>query len=165
MYQKLTAGLALLASPLFLFADAPLRVTTATTDLAALVRTIGGDRVEVYSLVRPLQDPHYLDATPGMVVRISRSDLVVENGAELEIGWLPEVLSQARNRSVRPSGRGHLNASENVDLIQVPERVFRDQGDVHPSGNPHYTLDLTATQPAAESIASALIRLDRASCS
>ena len=162
MYQKITAFLALLASPLFLFADVSLRVTTATTDLAALVRTIGGDRVEVHSLVRPLQDPHYLDATPGMVVRLSRSDLVVENGVELEIGWLPEVLSQTRNRSVRPGGRGHLDASRNVDLIQVPERVFRDQGDVHPSGNPHYTLDLTATQPAAESIASALIRLDRA---
>lgn len=162
MYRKITAFLALLASPLFLLADAPLRVTTATTDLAALVRTIGGDRVEVHSLVRPLQDPHYLDATPGMVVRLSRSDLVVENGVELEIGWLPEVLSQTRNRSVRPGGRGHLDASQNVDLIQVPDRGFRDQGDVHPSGNPHYTLDLTAVLPAAESVARALIRLDGA---
>jgi len=138
----------------------PLRVTTTTTDLAALARTIGGDRVEAFSLSRPLQDAHYLDATPGMIVRISRSDLFIENGFDLEMGWVPEVLRETRNRNVRSGGPGHVNASNGIQAIQVPERIHRDMGDVHPSGNPHYTLDPITAQQAARNIANGLIRVD-----
>ncbi len=137
-----------------------LRVTTTTTDLAALVETIGGDRVEVFSLSRPLQDAHYLDATPGMVVRIGRSDLFVENGLDLELGWVPEVIRETRNRRVRPGGIGHVDASLGIQAIQVPDRIHRDMGDVHPSGNPHYTLDPVLAQQAARNIADGLIRVD-----
>lgn len=141
-------------------AAARLRVTTTTTDLAALARTIGGDRVDVYSLSRPLQDAHYLDATPGMVVRISRSDLFIENGFDLEMGWVPEVIRETRNRRVRPGGPGHVNASTGIQAIQVPDRIHRDMGDVHPSGNPHYTLEPVVAQQAARNIADGLIRVD-----
>ncbi|ERP31958.1 metal ABC transporter substrate-binding protein [Chitinivibrio alkaliphilus] len=141
---------------------ATVRVTTTTTDLKCLVEKIGGDKVEVTSLVRPLQDAHYLDATPGMVMRISRSDLFVENGFELEMGWVPEVLRETRNRDVRRGGKGHVNASRGIQAIQVPDSPSRDQGDVHPSGNPHYTLEPVVTQQAARNIADGLIRVDEA---
>ncbi len=140
-------------------ASARLRVTTTTTDLAALAEAIGGKKVDVHSLSRPLQDAHYLDATPGMVVRIGRSDLFIENGFELEMGWVPEVLRETRNRSVRPGGPGHVDASSGIQAIQVPERVMRDMGDVHPSGNPHYTLEPVLAQQAARNIANGLIRV------
>lgn len=141
-------------------ASARLRVTTTTTDLAALAETIGGDRVDVTSLSRPLQDAHYLDATPGMVVRIGRSDLFIENGFELEMGWVPEVIRETRNRRVRPGGPGHVDASAGIEAIQVPDRIHRDMGDVHPSGNPHYTLEPVIAQQAARNIAAGLIRVD-----
>ncbi len=138
----------------------PLRVTTTPTDLAALTRTLGGDRVDVFSLSRPLQDVHFLDATPGMIVRINRSDLFIENGFDLEMGWVPEVIRETRNRSVRPGGPGHVNASNGIQAIQIPERIHRDMGDVHPSGNPHYTLDPIIAQQAARNIVNGLIRVD-----
>ena len=141
-------------------ANARVRVTTTTTDLASLVEIIGGDLVDVTSLSRPLQDAHYLDATPGMVVRISRSDMFVENGFELEMGWIPEVLRETRNRRVRRGGVGHVDASSGIQAIQVPERIHRDMGDVHPSGNPHYTLEPVTSQQAARNIANGLIRVD-----
>ena len=140
-------------------ASARLRVTTTTLDLAALAETIGGEKVDVHSLSRPLQDAHYLDATPGMIVRIGRSDLFIENGFELEMGWVPEVLRETRNRRVRPGGPGHVDASAGIQAIQVPERVMRDMGDVHPSGNPHYTLEPVLAQQAARNIANGLIRV------
>ena len=140
-------------------ASARVRVTTTTTDLAALAQTIGGEHVDVHSLARPLQDAHFLDATPGMVVRISRSDLFVENGLDLEMGWVPEVIRDTRNRRVRPGGPGHVNASEGIQAIQVPDRIMRDMGDVHPSGNPHYTLEPVIAQQAARNIANGLIRV------
>ncbi len=139
---------------------ARVRVTTTTTDLASLVEMIGGDRVDVTSLSRPLQDAHYLDATPGMIMRISRSDLFVENGLELELGWVPEVLRETRNRKVRRGGEGHVDASRGIQAIQIPEVITRDMGDVHPSGNPHYTLEPVRSQQAARNITDGLIRVD-----
>lgn len=160
-HMKQFALATLLALGLFPAAHArQLRVTTTTTDLAALARTIGGDKVDVFSLSRPLQDAHYLDATPGMIVRINRSDLFIENGFDLEMGWVPEVLRETRNRNVRPGGPGHVNASHGIQAIQIPERIHRDMGDVHPSGNPHYTLDPVIAQQAARNIANGLIRVD-----
>lgn len=135
-------------------------VVATTTDLAALADYIGGEYVNSTSLSRPMQDAHYLDATPGMVVRISRADLFIENGMELEMGWVPEVLRQTRNRAVRPGGNGYVNASNGIEAIQIPDRIHRDMGDVHPSGNPHYTLEPVRSIPAAKNIAMGLGRVD-----
>lgn len=160
MRRLMFASLAILMGAFFAQeASARIRVTTTTTDLAALARTIGGEHVDVYSLSRPLQDAHYLDATPGMVVRISRSDLFIENGLDLEMGWVPEVIRETRNRRVRPGGPGHVNASVGIQPIQVPDRIMRDMGDVHPAGNPHYTLEPLVSQQAARNIADGLIRV------
>ncbi len=164
--QKLATALAflLLALPPLAAAEAALRVVATTTDLASLPEEIGGERIaEVHSLSRPLEDPHYLNATPGMVVRTSRADLFVMNGMDLEIGWIPAVLRQTRNHAVRPGGSGFVDASSGVRAIQVPDVSpgdLRALGDVHPQGNPHFTLEPVQSITAARNIAEGFRRVD-----
>ncbi len=136
---------------------APLRVVTTTEDLAAIAREVGGSLVEVESLTRGIQDPHFLEARPSMILKVSRADLFVEIGAELEIGWAPPLLIGARNPAIQPGAPGFLDVSNNIDLLEVPTgRVDRSQGDVHPLGNPHYQLDPENGKAIAQSIAKKL---------
>lgn len=142
---------------------AKLRVLATTPDLASIARAIGGDRVEVEAIARSSEDPHRVTTTPSMVVKISRAHLFIENGLELEVGWVPALLQSARNASVRPGGAGYVDASNRVGVLDVPSGgVTRAQGDVHGSGNPHYTLDPIACKRAAWNIANGLIRVDPA---
>ena len=123
-------------------AFAALKVVTTTTNLAALVEAVGGEHVEVYSLTKGNQDPHHMDAKPSFIMRASRADLVVSVGLELEIGWLPAMLSGARNPRIMPGQDGSLVLGDYVKPLEVPKGVVsRDQGDVHPDGNPHFMLD------------------------
>lgn len=145
-------------------AHAELSVVTTTTDLASLTEQLGGERVDqVRSLTRPLEDPHYLNATPRMIVQITQADLFVENGMDLEVGWLPAVLRQTRNRDVRPGGDGYVDASRGIEAIQVPDEPLgqlRRLGDVHPQGNPHFTLEPVTAIRAARNVAAGLARVD-----
>lgn len=144
-------------------AEARIRVVATLPDLAALARAVGGDKVEVEALARPDEDPHRVTATPAMVVRISRAQVFIENGLELEIGWVPALLQSARNAAVRPGGPGHVVAAHRLAAIDVPDGpVDRSQGDVHAGGNPHYTMDPVASKRAAWNIANGLIRVDPA---
>lgn len=135
---------------------AELSVVATTTDLGSMAEQLGGEHVSVYTLTRPLEDAHYLDATPGMITRTSYADVFIQNGMELEVGWIPEVLRQTRNRDVRPGGPGYVDASRGIQAIQVPDEMDRAQGDVHKDGNPHYTLDPIEAQQAARNIVEAL---------
>lgn len=119
----------------------PLSVITTTEDLAAIAREVGGDRVKVTSLARGFQDPHFVDAKPSYMVALKNADLFVEIGRELEIGWAPGLLSGARNPKILPGAPGFVDASAQVQVIEIPASVSRSQGDVHPFGNPHYWLD------------------------
>ena len=103
-----TSLLLLLLFPLTALAG--LNVVTTTTDLAALVHEVGGDRVEVKSLCRGDQDPHYLEPKPSLALSLNRADLLVEVGLQLEIGWLPVLLTQSRNPRVQPGESGHFSA-------------------------------------------------------
>jgi zinc/manganese transport system substrate-binding protein len=142
-------------------ARAELRVVTTTTDLAALVRIVGGDQVEVEALCRGYQDPHYLEAKPSHMTRLRRADLLVYIGLELEVGWLPLLVDGSRNPKLRAGNAGHLNASEGLDIRDIPTSpVSRSQGDVHPLGNPHYWLDPHNQVVIANSIARRLTELD-----
>ncbi len=117
-------------------------ITTTTPDLATLCRAIGGDRVEVRSIVVGPQDPHYLDPRPTFLYAISRAELVVEVGRQLEIGWWPVLLQNGRNPAVLPGQIGHLDASRVVRALGVPTAAIdRTAGDLHMAGNPHYLLD------------------------
>jgi zinc/manganese transport system substrate-binding protein len=117
------------------------RVVTTTTDLKALVEAVGGDLVEVESLARGNQNPHDLEIRPSQMVKLRRADLVVLNGLELD-GWAEVSIQGAHNPELVPGGRGRVDASQGIPVLEVPSgRVDRSMGDVHPAGNPHYTLD------------------------
>ncbi len=121
---------------------APLKVVTTTEDLAAIVREIGGDRVTIEVFSRGYQDPHFVEPKPSFILKLVNADLLVVVGRELEIGWLPPLLTQSRNAKIQPGGRGYLDASQNVRILDIPTgQITRAMGDVHPSGNPHYWLD------------------------
>lgn len=120
----------------------PLRVVTSVTDLADLVRRVGGDEVEASALVRGPQDPHFVEPRPSFVRRLHDADLYVEVGLQLEIGWSPTLLQSARNPKVRPGGAGYVDASRAIVPLDVPAGAAdRSQGDVHAGGNPHYLSD------------------------
>ena len=119
-----------------------LSVVTATTDLAALVQEIGGDRVEVDSIARGYQDPHFVEAKPSFLLKLRKTDLLVIVGLELEIGWLPPLIQQSGNPKIQVAASGYLDASRFAKILEIPTgQVTRAEGDVHPLGNPHYWLD------------------------
>jgi zinc/manganese transport system substrate-binding protein len=124
------------------FAQSPLKVITATEDLASIAREIGGDRITVESLARGYQDPHYVEAKPSFILKLQKADLLIAVGRELEIGWLPPLIQQSRNSKVQPGAQGYLDASEKARILDIPTgQITRAMGDVHPLGNPHYWLD------------------------
>jgi zinc/manganese transport system substrate-binding protein len=123
-------------------AFATLKVVTTTEDLAALTREVGGDKVQVDALAKGYQDPHFVDPKPSFILQVSRADLLIAVGRELEIGWLPPLVNSARNAKIQPGAAGYLDASQTVKILEIPTgQITRAMGDVHPSGNPHYWLD------------------------
>lgn len=141
---------------------AAVRVVATTTDLAAIAREVGGDRVEVLSIAAGFQDPHFVDAKPSLLLKLQRADLFVQVGLELEIGWAPGLLSNARNAGILPGAPGFVDASAGVARLQVPTAVDRSAGDIHPYGNPHYWLDPQNGHRIAANIAAGLARVDPA---
>jgi zinc/manganese transport system substrate-binding protein len=134
----LAAATALLAHP----AAAQLKVVTSTEDLASLAREVGGDKIAVESIGKGYQDPHFVEAKPSFILKLSKADLLIAVGRELEIGWLPPLITQSRNPKVQPGAPGYLDASLNVKILEIPTgQITRAMGDVHPLGNPHYWLD------------------------
>jgi zinc/manganese transport system substrate-binding protein len=108
---------------------------------AALATELGGNKVSVYQASNALQDPHHIEARPSLVAHMRSADLAICTGAELEIGWLPVLLQTAGNRKVQPGQPGFIAAAEFVDRLEIPTRLDRADGDVHPAGNPHIQLD------------------------
>jgi ABC-type Zn uptake system ZnuABC Zn-binding protein ZnuA len=138
-------------------AAAPPGVVTTTEDLASLVREVGGDRVRVEALARGYQDPHFVEPKPSFILKLHDADLLVVVGRELEIGWLPPLLTQSRNAKIQPGAAGYLDASAGVRILDIPTgQITRAMGDVHPQGNPHYWLDPDNGRIMAKSIAAAL---------
>jgi len=140
----LIAAFALLSAicPLPASAAGKLQIMTATTDLAALAHEIGGDRVEVESVARGYQDPHFVEAKPSFLLKLRHADLLIVVGLELEIGWLPPLISQSTNPKIQVGAPGYFDASRFAKILEIPTGVVtRAEGDVHPLGNPHYWLD------------------------
>jgi zinc/manganese transport system substrate-binding protein len=123
-------------------AQSPLRVVTSTEDLGSITREIGGDRVDVTALARGYQDPHFVDPKPSFILAVNRADLYIAVGRDLELGWLPPLITSSRNARVQPGASGYLDVSRNVRILEIPTgQITRAMGDVHPLGNPHYWLD------------------------
>ncbi len=160
LFSIIAFSLAIL-SPLA--ASAKLKVVTTTTDLAALAKEVGGDLIDVESLARGDQDPHYIEPKPSFAGKMSRADLLIEVGLGLEVGWLPVLLTQSRNQKIQPSAPGHLKASDGIRLLEIPTgAIDRSQGDIHPEGNPHYWLDPRNGLIIAKAITEKLSALDPA---
>ena len=152
---------AVVFSGLAIQAQAKLRVVTSLQDLASIADAIGGDRVETFALAKGYQDPHFVDAKPSFILRLSRADLLIVAGLELEIGYLPPLIDQSRNDKIHPGSPGYLDASIGCDILQRPtQAVTRAMGDVHPYGNPHYWTDPGNGRVIARAVAAKLIELD-----
>lgn len=138
--------------------DGPLQVVVTTPDLGALTRAVGGDDVSLTVLVKGTEDPHYAEAKPSYVRALHEADLFVQMGLELEMGYAPLLLQQARNPRVAPGSPGFLDASTVIGQpLDLPVGVVdRSMGDLHPGGNPHYLLDPLRGLAVAELIAGRL---------
>lgn len=150
--------LSLLAAPAF----ADLNVFACEPHWASLVQEIGGGHVDVLSATGAYNDPHYIQAKPSLISRMRRADLVVCNGADLEVGWLPVLMQQGASDKVQPGQPGYLDASHYVELLQVPTSVDRALGDIHPYGNPHIQTDPRVIGAAAAELVKRMEALDPA---
>jgi zinc/manganese transport system substrate-binding protein len=161
--RRTCATVALIAS---LSGSAPfvrrLNVVATTPDLAALARAIGGDAVDVKALAKPTEDPHFVDAKPSHIVTLNRADVLIEGGAELEVGWLPPLLESARNDRIAAGAPGRISASRGVTLLEVPSTLDRSMGDVHALGNPHFLIDPVNVRLIVRQIADHLAQVDPA---
>jgi zinc/manganese transport system substrate-binding protein len=134
-----------------------IKIVTATTDLASLAQEVGGDHVEVESIARGYQDPHFVEAKPSFLLKLRQADLLIVVGLELEIGWLPPLINQSGNPRIQVNSAGYLDASQFAEILEKPSGVVtRAMGDVHPFGNPHYWLDPENGRRVAQGIASKL---------
>jgi zinc/manganese transport system substrate-binding protein len=133
-------------------AHAKLNVVATTADLGAIAREIGGDKIELSILAKPTEDPHFVDAKPSFIVKLNRADVVIEGGAELEIGWLPALLDQSRNEKLAAGAPGHIACAQGLQLLEVPSTLDRSKGDIHAAGNPHYIVDPVNARAVAQRI-------------
>ena len=156
-YATLALFLAMLAATPF---ARRINVVATTPDLAAIAREIGGDAVEVKALAKPTEDSHFVDAKPSHIVTLNRADVLIEGGAELELGWLPPLLESARNDRIAVGAPGRISASLGVRLLEIPTTFDRARGDVHALGNPHFLIDPVNVRLIAAQIADHLVQIE-----
>lgn len=129
--------------------------------IGSLAKEIGKDRVNVTALVKPGQDPHFVEAKPSMTVAARNADIIMYNGLDLEIGYLPLIITSSRNPNIQPGQKGNLDCSRYVNAIEKLESADRGMGDVHPLGNPHYHFSLENILHVTEGITEALSQIDQ----
>src|SRR5665647_2151792 len=139
-----------------------INVVTTTADLKSITEFIGKDKVDVTSIATGYQNPHFVDPKPSYIIKLSRADMFVTVGLDLETGWSPQLLSSSRNPKIQKGSNGYVDASVGVTLLQVPSSINRGEGDIHIYGNPHYWLDPLNGKVIARNIASGLERIDPA---
>lgn len=145
-------------------AHAKLNIVATTSDLGAIAREIGKDKVEVTSIAKPTEDPHFVDAKPGFIVKLNKADMLIDGGLQLEIGWLPTLVTGARNQKILPGNPGYVVAATGISVLEAPASLDRAMGDVHPLGNPHFMLDPSNGKIVATHICDRLCQIDAANC-
>ena len=143
----------------FVFAD-QIKIVTTTTDMKSIAEFIGGNKVSVTSIATGYQNPHFVDPKPSYIISLTKANLFVTVGLDLETGWSPQLLSSSRNTKIQKGTAGYVDASEGVNLLQVPTTANRAEGDIHIYGNPHYWLDPLNGKTIAKNIANGLERVD-----
>lgn len=141
-------------------AQADLRILATVPEWGALAREIGGDRVRVHVATTALQDPHRIEAKPSLLAQARQADLLIANGAELEVGWLPLILRDAGNAAIQPGRAGYFEAASHVTRLDVPATADRAHGDVHVAGNPHILLDPRNILKVGEALTARMAELD-----
>ena len=154
-YFALFCGLVLAVS-----AHAKLNVVATTPDIAAIAKEIGGDKIELTTMARPTEDPHFVDAKPSFILKLNKADVLIHGGAELEVGWLPKLIEQARNAKIIGASKGEVRCCDGVKMLEVPDKLDRSAGDIHAAGNPHFLVDPENAKIVAHHIADAFISLD-----
>ncbi len=139
---------------------AQVNVATTYTYLGEVTKAIGGDLVKVDVLANPKLDPHFIIPKPSLIGKLRKEDLLIINGGQLEIGWLPPLLKSANNRKINVGQSGFLDVSGAVEMINKPQSVSRAYGDVHPEGNPHFATDIHNIVPIAKLISLKLALID-----
>lgn len=140
---------------------AKINVVTTYSYLGELVKEIGKDEVNVNVLGNPKFDPHFIVPKPSLITKLRAADLLIINGGQLEIGWLPPLLRGAQNKKINMGANGFLDVSGVIDMLDKPDVLSRASGDVHPDGNPHFALDPHNITIIAKLIAKKLIMIDR----
>jgi zinc/manganese transport system substrate-binding protein len=141
-------------------AHAKLNVVATLPDFGSFAREVGGDKINLVVLAKPTEDPHFVDARPSFVVSLRDADVLIDGGAELEIGWLPPLLQNARNPKIEIGKPGRVQASQGIRLMNVPTNVTRAAGDVHALGNPHFSVDPIIAKAIAQHIAQSFAAVD-----
>ena len=162
MKSKLILFLVSFATIIFSAHAGVIKVVTTTADLRSITELIGGDKVSVSSIATGYQNPHFVDPKPSYIIGLSKADMFVTVGLDLETGWSPQLLSSSRNTKIQKGAEGYVDASIGVGLLQVPTSANRAEGDIHIYGNPHYWLDPLNGKVIARNIASGLERVDPA---
>src|SRR5712671_2693934 len=156
----LTALFALFLASLPAGAQSKLNVIATTEDLASIAAEVGGDHITVESIAKGYQDPHFVEAKPSFILKLQKADILILVGRELEIGWLPPLITQSRNSKIQVGADGYLDASLQAQILEVPNgQVTRAEGDVHPLGNPHYWMDPENGKIIAKEIFDRLVKL------
>lgn len=143
----------------FSFADT-IKIVTTTTDMKSIAEFIGGNKVSATSIATGYQNPHFVDPKPSYIISLTKADLFVTVGLDLETGWSPQLLTSSRNTKIQKGAAGYVDASVGVNLLQVPTSANRAEGDIHIYGNPHYWLDPLNGKIIARNIANGLERVD-----
>jgi zinc/manganese transport system substrate-binding protein len=149
---------------LFSISLAKLKVVATYPWIGELVKEVGRDRVSLYVIAKGTEDPHFVVPKPSHIAKMRDADLLIVQGASLEVGFLPPLLQQSNNPKIQPGRQGYLDLSQFVELIEKPVNISRAMGDVHPEGNPHYQLDPHNIPPLARAITERLCQLDSPNC-
>ena len=161
--KLMTANAVVAAVTCFAFADpaeAKTKIVVTYPYIAALVGEIAKDRVDLTTLAKGDEDPHFVVPRPSFIGKLRQADLLFINGASLEIGFVPPLIRQANNPKIMPGAQGFVDLSQFVELIDKPDSVSRAQGDIHPEGNPHFITDWHSVPALARAIADRLARAD-----
>lgn len=139
---------------------AKVNVVATLPFIGSLAKEIGGDKIELSVLVKPNQDPHYVEAKPSMILAAKNADIIMYNGLDLEVGYLPLIVSSSRNPGIQPGEKGNLDCSRYITPIDKLTSADRSMGDVHPLGNPHYLYSPKNIIHVAEGITEAFSSVD-----
>jgi ABC-type Zn uptake system ZnuABC Zn-binding protein ZnuA len=146
-------------------ATAKLRVVATTADLASLAQAVGGSEIDITTLARPTEDPHFVEPKPSLMLKLNRADALLHGGAELEQGWLGPLIQGCRNSKIQPGAPGNIPANQGIQMLEIPDKLDRSKGDIHAAGNPHYLIDPINAKVVSATIAEAFTKLDPGSAS